>query len=422
MKKKIALLLSLVMIVGLFAACGSGAKFGKNGGGAKGKNAKITFWTLSLSPTFDDYLHGVIKDFESQHAGVKVNWQDVPFDQAEQRTLTAASGGNLADVINLNTDFMKKLAAKGALVDMDKAAADVKDDYFEGAWQAGKVGDTVYALPWYLTSGGLIYNPEILKKAGFDAPPKTEEEAWKMSEVIHEKTGAYGSTPNSVHLYLPSNGVPLVSKDGKKAAFNTPKALELFQFLKKEYDKGLIPDEVVLDQVNMPEWYAQEKLAWWGTGPQLFRQVKDLSPEVYNKSDAAAAIVGSVGRRSMAVMNIAVSSKSRHQKEAVEFAKFITNADNQLKFSKTTPVLPSVKKAAEDEFFTKGADSHDVAEKGRYYSAKQLGSSYDMLAPVENVTQINKVINEEYRKVLLEDKNPQKALDDAEAAVNKLLK
>ena len=63
-----------------------------------------------------------------------------------------------------------------------------------------------------------------------------------------------------------------------------------------------------------------------------------------------------------------------------------------------------------------------MAEKGRYYSAKQLGSSYDMLAPVENVTQINKVINEEYRKVLLEDKNPQKALDDAEAAVNKLLK
>ena len=420
MKKKIALLLSLVMIVGLFAACGSGTKSGKGNGSAKG--GKITFWTLSLSPTFDDYLHGVIKDFESQHAGVKVNWQDVPFDQAEQRTLTAASGGNLADVINLNTDFMKKLAAKGALVDMDKAAADVKDDYFEGAWQAGKVGDTAYALPWYLTSGALIYNPEILKKAGFDAPPKTEEEAWKMSEVIHEKTGAYGSTPNSVHLYLPSNGVPLVSKDGKKAAFNTPKALELFQFLKKEYDKGLIPDEVVLDQVNMPEWYAQEKLAWWGTGPQLFRQVKDLSPEVYNKSDAAAAIVGSVGRRSMAVMNIAVSSKSRHQKEAVEFAKFITNADNQLKFSKTTPVLPSVKKAAEDEFFTKGADSHDVAEKGRYYSAKQLGSSYDMLAPVENVTQINKVINEEYRKVLLEDKNPQKALDDAEAAVNKLLK
>ena len=420
MKKKIALLLSLVMIVGLFAACGSGAKSGK-GGGAKGGNAKITFWTLSLSPTFDDYLHGVIRDFESQHAGVKVNWQDVPFDQAEQRTLTAASGGNLADVINLNTDFMKKLAAKGALVNMDKAAADVKDDYFEGAWQAGKVGDTAYALPWYLTSGGLIYNPEILKKAGFDAPPKTDEEAWKMSEVIHEKTGAYGELISAVHIYLPSNGVPIVSKDGKKAAFNTPKGLEIFKFLKQEYDKGLLPDEVVLDQVNMPEWYAQEKTAWWGTGPQLFRQVKDLSPEVYDKSDAAAAIVGSEGKRHMSIMNVAVSSKSKHQDEAVEFAKFLTNADNQLKFSKTTPVLPSIEEATKDEFFTKGADSDDVADKGRYYSAEQLGSSYDMLAPVENVTQVNDAINEEFRKVLLEDKDPQKALDDAEAEVNKLL-
>jgi len=183
----------------------------------------------------------------------------------------------------------------------------------------------------------------------------------------------------------------------------------------------LIPDEVILGQANLPELYAQEKLAWWGTGPQLFRQVKDLSPEVYEKSDAAPGIVGSEGKLNMAVMNVAVSAKSKHPEEAVEFAKFITNGENQLEFCKTTAILPSIVEAAQDEYFTQGADSDDPAEKGKYFAAKQLEYSVDLFAPVEDVSQINKVINEEFQKVLLEDKDPQQALDDAEAQVNRLL-
>lgn len=45
-----------------------------------------------------------------------------------------------------------------------------------------------------------------------------------------------------------------------------------------------------------------------------------------------------------------------------------------------------------------------------------------MFAPVENISEINKAINEEFQKVLLENKDPQKALDDAEAKINSLLK
>lgn len=435
-KKFLVFALSLLLILTTVVACANNTTPSEdedqngqqnqdqtNEGGQQngGETAEITFWTLSLSPTFDDYINGVIDDFEAENPGVKINWQDIPFDQAEQRTLTAASAGTLADVINLNTDFLKKLAALGALVNMDEAAADVKDDYFEGAWQAGVVGDAAYALPWYLSNAVLLYNKELLSKAGFDSPPQTEEEAWEMSEVIHEKTGAYGNLVSSVHLYLPANGVSIVSEDGKTAAFNTPKALEIFKFFKEKYDKGLIPDEVILGQANLPELYAQEKLAWWGTGPQLFRQVKDLSPEVYEKSDAAPGIVGSEGKLNMAVMNVAVSAKSKHPEEAVEFAKFITNGENQLEFCKTTAILPSIVEAAQDEYFTQGADSDDPAEKGKYFAAKQLEYSVDLFAPVEDVSQINKVINEEFQKVLLEDKDPQQALDDAEAQVNRLL-
>ena len=38
----------------------------------------LEMWTLALSPTFDDYINGVIADFEAEHDGVTVNWIDLP--------------------------------------------------------------------------------------------------------------------------------------------------------------------------------------------------------------------------------------------------------------------------------------------------------------------------------------------------------
>ncbi|MEH7386949.1 sugar ABC transporter substrate-binding protein [Bacillus sp. JJ1521] len=421
--KRLSVLLIVLMLF-VATACSNNESTGKDDEGKKDekKNVEIKFWTISLSPTFDDYINGLVDQFEEENPGVTVVWEDIPYDNVEQKTLTSAASGQLADVMNLNTDYLKKLAAVGAVLDLTEKAADVKSDFFEGVWEAGNLGDKTYALPWYLSTGGILYNKELLEKAGFDHPPATEEEAWEMSEALYEKLGVYGNTPIDIHLFLPQNGIPLVSEDLKSAAINTPEAVEVFKTFKERFDKGLIPKEILLAQAKPNEWYAQEKIAWWSTGPQLYRQVKDLSPEVYDKSDAAPAIVGSSGFRHVSIMNIAVSAKSKAPDEAIEFAKFVTNAESQLAFSKIVAILPSVKEAAADEFFTQGENSDDPAEKGKFYAAKQLDIGKDMFAPVENISEINKAVNEEFQKVLLEDKDPQKAIEDAEAKINELLK
>jgi putative chitobiose transport system substrate-binding protein len=410
LRKKLSLIVLALMLTLSFAFVGSVQAA-----------TEITFWTLSLSPTFDDYINGVIAAFEAENPGIKVNWQDIPHAVAEQRTLTAAAANQLPDVMNLNTNFLKKLGALGALVDMDTAAADVKDHYFPGIWKAGEVNGVTYALPWYITNSLMIYNKDLLAKAGFDGPPTTMEESWEMSRVLYNKLGVYGNIITSIHLQLPKEGVYLVSPDGKSAAINTPKALEMFRNYKKYYDEGLIPDELLLGQAKGIEWYAQERIAWFVTGPQLFRQVLDMAPDVYHKSSAAFDVLGSEEVVNVAVMNIAVASTSKNQDAAVKFAKFMTNAENQLAFSKLTAILPSVIEAANDEYFTAGKDSTDAAELGHYIAAQQLQYSTDLYAPVENVTRINRIVNDEIKRVLLEDKDPAEALRDAERLINELL-
>ncbi|MFD2044532.1 ABC transporter substrate-binding protein [Ornithinibacillus salinisoli] len=427
------LLISLLgIMLLLFAACsddsGSSSDETDNGNDdgdsadTEELSGEVEFMTISLLPTFEDYLNNLKAEFENLHPNVTVTINDVPYDQVEQYVLTNASSGDLPDVMNLNTEFVKKIGAMGALVNMDEAAADVKDTFFEGLWQTGGVEGSVYALPWYTTTSGLIYNPDILAEAGFDAPPTTFEEAWEMSKTIYEETGAYGEViQGEMHLLFPKNGIDILNEDNTAAAFNTPEAVALWSDLKEYYDQGLFELDVMLNQVSMAELYATEKVAWWATGPQLFRQVNDLSPEVYEKSLGGAALDGTAGKQHANPMNIAVSENSESKEAAVEFAKFVTNAENQLEFGKEASVLPPVEEAANDEFFAQGEDSEDATERGRYYAAQALATAENMSPQVENVSQVIEAIQEAFQQVLLNDVDPAEALAEAEQQVNSVL-
>lgn len=429
-KKAFRSLLMLGFVLLILSACsedddakGNDAKGNTGEAGDGGLSGEIEFMTISLSPTFDDYLNGVKDAFEEEHPDVTVNLRDVPFDQVEQIILTAASSGNMPDVMNLNTEFVKKIAANGALVNMDEAAADVKDTFFEGLWETGSVNGAVYALPWYTTTSGLIYNPELLEKAGFSEPPATFDEAWEMSAQILEKTGAYGEViGGDMHLLFPKYGIDILNEDYTEATFNTPRAVELWTSYKEYYDQGLFPLDIMLNQVNMAELYAQEKVAWWPTGPQLFRQVNDLSPEVYEKSLASPALAGDAGIQHANPMNITVAEGSKSKEAAIAFAKFITNAENQLEFGKLASVLPPVEEAAKDEFFAQGEDSEDPTERGRFYAAQDLATAVNMTPATEHISEINDTIHTAFQKVVLENMDPADALAEAEEIVNNLLK
>ncbi|MFC0015464.1 MULTISPECIES: ABC transporter substrate-binding protein [Allobacillus] len=417
MKKALSGLLIVLMITFL-AACGDEE-------GSDGKK-EIVFNTMELSPTFDDYINGMIESFEEENPDVKVVWEDVPAKNIEQKTLTEASSGNMSDVVNLNPRFTKRLAGEGALLNMDEAASDYKDRYPEGLWASGVVDGTSYAVPWYFTTGGVIYNPEILAEAGFDAPPETIDEAWEMSEKIYEETGTYagGYTTTSwqdLWILFPTYGIDLVNEEGTKAAFNTPEALELLTERKEYYDKGLIPDDLLLDSSLASEWYADGRLAWWVSGPQLYRQIEDLNPEMYEKSKAAPFFVSDEDIVYSAIQNLVVSKNTKHPEAATAFVKHVTNVENQLEFTDLAAILPTNEEAASDDKFLEGKDSEDPQEKGNYYSATNIEKAVDMAPPIGNANEINTILSETYEEVLLNDLDPKEALDNAEKQVNELL-
>ena len=85
---------------------------------ASGKT-EVEFWTMQLSPKFDDYFDALITEFETANPDIAVNWVDVPWADMETKILAAVSANNAPDVVNLNPNFASQLATQGAWLTLD---------------------------------------------------------------------------------------------------------------------------------------------------------------------------------------------------------------------------------------------------------------------------------------------------------------
>src|SRR5690625_7988575 len=56
---------------------------------------EITFQTMQLTPTFHDFINGLIADCEDQYTDVSVQWVDVPTEGTAQKIYADATSGNV---------------------------------------------------------------------------------------------------------------------------------------------------------------------------------------------------------------------------------------------------------------------------------------------------------------------------------------
>jgi len=124
-------------------------------------------------------------------------------------------------------------------------SADSWADLIPGARAVGilpRDADSHYAMPFALQALGLWYNAGLLHEAGFASPPRTWTEMEDMALAIAASTGqiGYGYVPSGqlVEAWFLSRGMPLVSTDGTKSAFATPRGAEALAMLARLQEAG----------------------------------------------------------------------------------------------------------------------------------------------------------------------------------------
>ena len=385
MKKLISVL--IILIISLCAIyCAPKKDTNKN---------EVIVWTLQMSD-FSDYMNGVIKDFERENPEIKIKWIDVPFSEGEKRTLASVLSDNPPDLINLNPDFTATLAQKGALAEIDRSKT---TQFNQGILKSLETNGKLYSIPWYATSAVTIYNKQLIGKTGVKVPA-TYEEMGTIAPAIREKTGAYVTLPN-----ITENDTML--KILNKYGINSPdkiasdKSIEVFNFYKTLYQKDLIPKESVTQTHREAlEKYMSGNIVLFQAGANFLTMIKENAPSTYKVTDVAPQITGELGQYDFSLMNFIIPLKAKHKEEALKFALFLTNEQNQLKIAKLTNVIATNNKALQDSFYTK-YNENDLMAKARVISARQLNSVEPVFLSSRNQKDINNLINTAVQQVLL---------------------
>ena len=379
----------------------------------KSHDNEIIFWTLQMSD-FAPYMNKVIKDFESQNPQIKIKWIDVPFSEGEKRTLASVLSDNPPDLINLNPDFSALLAQRGALYEIDE---NFTGQFNKDIINSLKYNGKLYSLPWYATSAVTIFNKKLLSQSQAKMPVKFED-LEKIAPQIKNKTGAYVMLPNITEN---DTMLRILNKYGVTALnINSSQSVRVFDYFKNLYEKGFIPKESVTQTHREAlEKYMAEQIVFFQAGANFLNMIKENAPSTYKNTDVAPQITGELGQYDFSLMNFVIPLRAKHKKEALKFALFLTNYENQIELAKLTNILAVNKKALEDEFY-KNYDENDLMAKARVISANQLKKISPPFKTMKDQKEINTLVNTAAQQILLNKNTTKAVLDDVYEKINSM--
>jgi len=392
------------------------------------ENPPITleFWTLQMKD-FAPLMLEMIGAYEKAHPQVKIHWVDVPFSEGEKRALTSMLSPHPPDVINLNPDFSAILASRGTLVDMNQAVPQsTRSQYLPVAWQGVSLGQQAFGLPWYLTSQVTVYNKALLKRAGLSGPPTSYPQLTAMAQTLHQKTQGYLLMPSiseggRFFRVLYKANIPVWNAQGH-VTFADHGAGEALQYWVNLYQQNSVPKESLTETPQgAVDRYQSGTLGMLLSGPNFLNIVRENALSIYQQTGVAPQFPQTSETIDLYQMILVVPANSAHPKQAVDFALFVTNAQNTLKLSQNAPVLPPHTALLQAPQFTQLSASSTLADKGRVLSARQLVRAHKAIPVHPKQAELNQIMDFSVQQALLGKLSATEAMAQAQQKMNQRL-
>jgi putative chitobiose transport system substrate-binding protein len=332
--------------------------------------------------------------------------------------------------------FAANLASKGGLQPLETLLPEgAASAYLPLIWQAGRSAGPdgelqQFAIPWYLTARITLANGDLLRRAGYQAPPRTWAEVPAYAEAVKRRTGRYAlfvtAVPDDSAELLESlvqMGVTLLAPD-QRAAFNTPEGRRAFAFWSDLYRRGLLPREVVSQGYRRAiELFQSGELAQVGSGAEFLRSIQTNAPQVAAVTRPYPPLTGSNGEANVAVMTLAIPRQSRVAEPATRFALYLTNASNQVRFAEQARVLPSSRDALAQVQARLQADPpptqpERLVQQARLLSAQTLGSARVLVPASPGVKRLQAILYTQLQRAMLGQISSDAALAEAERQWN----
>jgi ABC-type glycerol-3-phosphate transport system substrate-binding protein len=333
-------------------------------------------------------------------------------------------------VINLSVSqgWVSDYATKGLLLNLDdNVPQNVKDTYFPGLWKEQLVDGKNYQFPWYQGINVDLVNTKVYSDAGLTLEdfPKTVDGLPALCKTIKEKTNTLCDIRLTVNDLLSQmvyeGNVKVISDDGTKFTFDSPEAVDWLNMYVGMVKDGTVDKTVLVTEQDRTglDLFTSGRAAFYATGPNLIRDVRQNNPGLYGYLAVVPSPVGKSGVVGKGLMSISVKKDTKFPKASIALAQFFTNPKSMLEFSKIVAIYPSTPASYDDPFFA--AKPVAIEDSAKPIAKDTIAKYADIVPTIPHKADVNKFVLDAIQQALFNNVDPQQALTDAVTKANALL-
>lgn len=170
---------------------------------ASSLEAELTWWDTSDPTNEGPTYEALIEKFNEEYPNITINYESVPFGDAQNKFKTAAEAGSGApDIMRAEVAWVPEFAAAGHLYALDGTALLEDNNFLETPLSSNVYDGKTYGVPQVTDTLGLMYNKELFEKAGIDEAPTTWEEVGEAAEALKTKAKVDGLYINNGGYFL----------------------------------------------------------------------------------------------------------------------------------------------------------------------------------------------------------------------------
>ncbi|MBI5399291.1 sugar ABC transporter substrate-binding protein [Candidatus Saganbacteria bacterium] len=372
MKNKIIPFVILLVICSFVVGCAPAKKTAANN--------VVEMWVMpnSLEPVAD--LEKLLKPFEEK-TGLKVKITSVDWGAAWSKITTAATSGDVPDIVQLGSTWVSAITAMGALEEISKEAITSlggSKAFVPVSWTTTGVENSgkITAIPWLVDARALYFRSDVLKKAGVASLDLATWDSFKAALkkihdadiVIEDKpVAAFGMSGkndwNVIHALAPwiwMAGGDFLSPDRKHCLLDSDAVFAAVSYYIDLVREGYVPTEYLeLNTAQVSGNFNDGACAMYFDGPY---EVKTLT-----RPASEGGAFGSLTSRNFAVTGYPRGPKGRYtfvggsdlgifkqaKNKAGAFAvmQYLTAKQQQVDYAKVSGFLPARLEAFSDPFF-----------------------------------------------------------------------
>lgn len=263
----------------------------------------LRFWAMGREA---EVVAVLLRDFEREHPGIRVDVQQVPWNAAHEKLLTAFASDGLPDICQLGNTWIPEFAQLGALVPLqpyvDASRVVDRADYFPGIWNTNLIDGRLVGVPWYVDTRLLFYRKDMLRAAGVAQAPKTWDEWRSALAAVKRSVGPerhailvlLNEFETQLSLGLQGDD-PLLRDGDNRGNFSAPGFRSALALYAEMFERGWAPPVSETQVSNMWEEFFKGNFAFYISGPWNIREFRKVAPAALKDEWGTMALPGPDG-------------------------------------------------------------------------------------------------------------------------------